>query len=90
MNLQMLVHWIALYCKNIEIIYCDSFGVENIPEEIKNSIGNKNTKAIIIMQGYFCIIFIDFMLANKVLIDFTSLSSPYDFEKSDNLSYFIF
>ena len=29
-----------------------------------------------IMCGYFCIRFIDFMLAGKNLIDFTSLFSP--------------
>ena len=42
------------------------------------------------MCGYFCIGFIDFMLAGKTLIDYTSLFSPYDFEKNDDLtlSYF--
>ena len=40
--------------------------------------------------GIFCIEFIDFMLADKTLIDYTSLFSHYDFEKNDNmiLSYF--
>ena len=36
-----------------------------------------------IMCGYFCIRFIDFMLAGKKLTDFTSLFFPYDFEKND-------
>ena len=42
------------------------------------------------MCGYFCIAFIDFMFASKTLIDFTSLFSPYDFEKNDKtiLKYF--
>ena len=42
------------------------------------------------MCGYFCIGFTDFMLAAKSLIDFTSLFSPYDFKKNDDiiLSYF--
>ena len=42
------------------------------------------------MCGYFCIRFIDFLVAGKTLIDYTSLFSPYDFEKNDNinLSYF--
>ena len=35
------------------------------------------------MCGYFCIGFIDFMFAGKSLIHFTSLFSPYDFEKND-------
>ena len=29
-------HWIALFCKNNEIAYFDSFGVEHIPKEIEN------------------------------------------------------
>ena len=43
-----------------------------------------------IMYGYFYIGFVDFMLAGKKLTDFTSLFSPYDFEKNENiiLSYF--
>ena len=38
-------HWIALFCKKSEIVYFNSFGVEHIPEEIKEFIGNKNIKA---------------------------------------------
>ena len=34
-----------------------------------------------VMCGYFCIGFIDFMLAGKKLADFTSLFSLYDFKK---------
>ena len=41
-------HWIALFCKNNEIVYFDSFAVEYIPEQIKEFIkkfpGNKNIK----------------------------------------------
>ena len=91
-------HWIALFCKKIEVIYFDSFGVEHIAEEIKKFIGNKNIKANIfcveannsVMCGYFCIGFIDFMLAGKKLTDYTDLFSPYDFNKNDRiiLSYF--
>ena len=41
------------------------------------------------MCGYFCIGFIDFMLAGKT-IDHTNLFSPHDFNKNDSiiLSYF--
>ena len=45
--MQMQVH-IGLLCKKNEIAYFDSFGVEYIPEEIKEFIkefpGNKNIK----------------------------------------------
>ena len=95
-------HWIDLSCKKNEIVYFDSFGVEYIPEEIKEFIeefpGNKNVEANIfhiqennsIMCGYFCIGGIDFMLAGKKLTDYTNLFSPYDFKKDNNiiLSYF--
>ena len=27
-------HWIALFCKKSEIVYFDSFSVDNVPEEI--------------------------------------------------------
>ena len=42
------------------------------------------------MCGYFCIGFIDFMLAVKKLTDYTNLFSPCDFLKNDSiiLSYF--
>ena len=42
------------------------------------------------MCGYFCIGFIDFMLAGEKLTDYTSLFSPHDFDKNGQiiLSYF--
>ena len=79
------INWIALYVKDNEITYFDSFGVEPVPKEIKKFIGYKNIKTNIfriqadcsIMCGYFCIGFNDFMFAGRSLIDFTSLFSPY-------------
>ena len=75
-----------------------NFGVEHVPEEIKEFIGNKNTKANIfwvqandsVMRSYFCKGFIDFMLSGKKLTDYTSLFSPHDFKKNNDiiLSYF--
>ena len=91
-------HWIALHAKNNEVMYFDSFGVEHVPKEVKNFIGNKDIKTNIfriqaytsIMCGYFCIGFIDFMLAGKTFIDFTNSFSPHNFEKNDKivLNYF--
>ena len=91
-------HWIALFCNRNETVYFDSFGVEHVPENIKEFIANKTIKANIfrvqandsVMCGYFRIGFIDFMLAGKKLTDFTVLLSPHDFEKNDYiiLSYF--
>ena len=40
-------HWIALFCNRNEIVFFHSFGAEHAPEEIKESIGNKNIKTTI-------------------------------------------
>ena len=83
---------------NNDVTYFDSFGVENIPKEIKTFINNKNIKTNIfriqayvsVICGYFCIGFIDFMFKEKTLTEHTNLFSPNNFEKNDDLilSYF--
>ena len=88
-----------MYVQNNDVTYFDSFGVEHIRKEIRTFIGNKNIKTNIfriqaydsIMCGYFCIGFIDFMLAGKTLTDFTNLFSSNSFKRSDDiiLKYFI-
>ena len=82
-------HSVVIFVKLNEVIYCDSFGVEYIPEEILKFIGNKNIKTNIfriqdynsIMCGYFCILFIEFMLTGKTLTDYTNLFSPWNLKK---------
>ena len=76
-------YWIVLFCKRSETAYFDSFGVEHVPEEIKDFIGIKSIRANFFrvqgnnsMCGYFCIGFIDFMLAGKTLVDFKSMFFP--------------
>ena len=90
-------HWIALYVNTNKIVYFDSivysFRVEHIPKEIKKFIGSKNIITNIyriqvydsIMCGYFCIGFIDFMLKDKSLLEYTNLLSPNDYEKNDKI-----
>ena len=84
---------------NNNVTYFNSFGVEHIPKEIKAFINNKNITTNVfriqaydsIMCGYFCIGFIDFMLAGKTLIEYTNLFLPNNFKKNDNiiLNYFM-
>ena len=79
----------ALFCNRNEIVYFSSFSVEHVPKENKELVGNKNIKASIfrvqandsVMCGYFCIGFIDFMLAGKKLTNYTNLFSPHDLKK---------
>ena len=73
--------------RNNDVTYFDSFGVGHIPKEIKTFINNNNIKTNIfgmqaydsIMRGYFCIGFIDFMLAEKTLTKFTYHFPPNNF-----------
>ena len=102
MNVELQAHIGLLYFVRNGIVYFVSFGIEHIPEEIKEFIkdvpGNKNIKCNIfplqennsVMFDYFCIGFIDFMLAGEKLTDDTNLFSAYDFQKNVSiiLSYF--
>ena len=92
-------HRIALYVNDNYVTYFNSFGFEHIPKEIKKSVGNKNIITNIyriqaydsIMCGYFCIGFVDFMLKDKSLLDYTNLFFPNDCENNNNkimLKYF--
>ena len=93
------IHQVALYVRNRDVTYFDSFGVEHIPKEIKTFFNNKNIQTNIfriqayvsIMCGYFCIGLIDFMLAGKTLTTFANLFSPNNFKKNDDiiLNYFM-
>ena len=84
---------------NNNVTYFNSFGIEHIPKEIKAFINNKNIKTNIFiaqaydsrMYRYFCIGFIDFMLAGKTLTEYTNLFSPNNFKKNDDiiLNYFM-
>ena len=86
-------HWITLYIQNNDVTYFDVFRVEHIPKEIIAFIGNKNIKTNIfriqaydsIMCGYFCIRFIDFMLVEKTLTEFTNHFSPNNFKRNDDV-----
>ena len=87
----------ALSVNNKTAIYFDSFGVEHIPKEIMKFIGNKKIITNIyriqtydsIMCGfvldYFCIGFINFIFNGNSLTDYTSLFSPNDLKKNDDI-----
>ena len=87
-------YWISLYVNIKTVTYSDSFGVEQIPNEIKKCIDNKNIITNIfriqahdsVMCGYFCIGFIDFMFNRLYQSFFTKC-----FQKNDDiiLNYFL-
>ena len=89
-------HWVALWVDNNNVTYFDSFGVEHIPKEIKAFIGRSlsittNIFRIqaydLVMCGYFCSGFINFMLKGKSLTEFTNLFSPNNFKKNDEIIF---
>ena len=85
---------------NNNVTYFDSFGVEHILKEIKAFINRSLsiTRTIFriqaydsIMCRYFCIAFIDFMLAGKTLTEYKNLFSTNNFKKNYDmiLNYFM-
>ena len=96
----------ALFVKPKFMVYFDSFGIEHIPKEINKFINNDTTKSSSlkriksnifriqaydsIMCGYFCMEFINYMLKDKILLDYTNLFSPNDFKKNDRIIKRIF
>ena len=40
-----------------------------------------------IMCGFYCIAFIEYMLAGKALLDYTNLFSPNDYERNSKIKY---
>ena len=79
--MQVLVHTGLFYFVEIMKLF--------IPEVLELNRFLKNWKTNIFrlqsnnlrMCGYICFGFIGFMFSGQTLIDFTSLFSPYDFEK---------
>ena len=87
----MVTHQIALYVSAENVTYFDSFGVEYIPKEIRKFIRNENITTNIyrkqahcsIMYRCFCVGFIDFLLKDKSLVEFTNLFYPNEYRKNN-------
>ena len=86
-------HWASLFINRNTAVYFDSFGIECIPQEVLNKIkdisithnifriqGNES-----IMCGFYSIAFIEYVLAGRVLLDYTNLFSPDDYKKNDKI-----
>ena len=70
-----------MYALTNNVTYFESFRVKHVQKEIKNLIGNKSIQANnfrmqvydSVMCVYSCIRFIDFILEDKSLTDFSNL-----------------
>ena len=76
-------------------MYFDSFGIEYIQQEALSKIKDKSTIHNIlkiqdddsIMCGFYCIAFIQHMIARETLLNYTNLVSPNDYKKIDKKIY---
>ena len=86
-------HWFSLFADRSTAVYFDSFGIEYIPQEVLNKIKDKSITHNIfsiqgnesIMCGFYCITFIEYMLAGKTLLNCTYLSN--NGKKNDKATY---
>ena len=83
-------HWASIFIDINTPVYFKSFGIEYIPQEVWNKIKDKSFAHNIfriqdhksIICGFYCIAFIEYMLAGKTLFDFTNLFPPNDYKKN--------
>ena len=76
-------------------MYFDYFGTEYISQEVLNKIKDKSITHNIfrvqvnesIISGFYCIDFIEYMLSEKTLLDYTNLFFPNDYEKDYKIIY---
>ena len=88
-------YYVSLFIHKNVAIYFDSFGIGYIPQEVLNKIRDKSITHNIfiikdnesIMCGFYCITFIEYMLAGKTLLDYTNLFSPNDYKNNDRIIY---
>ena len=79
----------------IQLDYFGPVGIEYIPQEVLNKIKDKSITHNIfriqdnesIMCKFYCITFIEYMLAEKTLLDYTNLFSPNDYKRNDKIIY---
>ena len=91
-------HWVSLFIDRNLAVYFDSFRIEYIHQEVLNKIKDKsithNTFRIqdneSIMSRFCYIAFIEYMLVEKYLLDYTNSFSPNHYKKNDKMIYYFF
>ena len=77
-------HWVSFFILH-------SFGIDYIPQKVLRKIKDKSITHNIfraqsdesIMSEFYCIIFIEYMLAGKTLLDYTNLFSSTNYRNND-------
>ena len=68
-------HWVSLFIDKNVAMYFDSFGIENISQQVLNKIKDKSITTYLeykkmnlwIICGFYCIAFIEYMFEGKTL-----------------------
>ena len=72
--------------------YFDSFETEYIPQKLWNKVRVNQLLTIyleqkIMMCGFYCIAFVEYMLAEKILLDYTNLFSANYYKSNNKIIY---
>ena len=90
-----VTYWVSLFIERNTAICLYSFGIEYISLEILSKIRDKSiTHNIFRLQdnrsikcGFYCITFIEYMLAGKTLLDYGNLFSSNGYKNNDKIIY---
>ena len=88
-------HWVSLFINKNTAVYFDSFGIEFILQEVLSKIKDKSVAHNTFrmqdnestMGGFYCIAFIEYILAGKTLLDYIHLFCPDGYEKNEKTIY---
>ena len=88
-------HWASLCIDKSTATHFDYLGIEYIPQELLKNIKDNSISQNIfriqdndsIMFAFYCIVFIEYMIAGKALIDYTGLIFPTGFKKNSKIIY---
>ena len=86
-------HCVLLFIDRNTTVYFDSFGTEYIPQELSNKINEKSITHNIfrvlsnepMKSGFYCMTFMEYVIAGKFLLDYTNLFPFNDFQKNNEI-----
>ena len=87
--------WVSLFIDRNTALYFHSFGIKCIPQEVLNKNKDKSVThnelriqdEDCIMCGFYSIAFIEYMIAERTLLDCTNLFSPNGYKKKNKVIY---
>ena len=90
------IKWVSLIIdRNTAICLRSIYLLKYIPQEALSKVKDQSVTQNIfrirsddsIMCGFYCIVFIEYMIAGKTLLDYTKIFSPNDYQNNDKMKY---